>query len=83
MNPEGHYDKVHCHDIQGAGGKITDGTGTFTHSTKTFSCGPFPPDNRPKVDSFYNLNGEHEGKRYDFPGWKCTHSGGTSDFKER
>jgi hypothetical protein len=88
MNPEGHYTKVHCYDIQKVGGEITDGTGTFTHSTQTFSCGPFAANDRPKVGSHYNLNGEHKKgedkeERYEFPGWKCTHSGDTSSFKER
>lgn len=83
MHPEGQYTKVHCHDITGVGGNLRGGTGTFTESTQTFSCGPFSSDDRPKVGSFYNLNGEHKGKQYDFPGWKCTHSGSTSDFKEK
>jgi hypothetical protein len=84
MNPEGHYTDVHCYDIQRAGGRITDGTGTFTHATKIFACGPFAENDRPEVGSFYNLNGEHGVPKewYEFPGWKCTLSGGTSEFKE-
>lgn len=82
MNPEGQYVKVHCHDIQGAGGRLSNGTGTFTESTRTFACGPFSADDRPTVGSHYNLNGEHGGDRYEFPNWVCTHSGATSDFKE-
>lgn len=83
MNPQGHYTTVRCHDIQGAGGRLKDGTGTFTHATHTFSCGPFSADDLPQVDSYYNLNGEHAGNYYEFPGWKCVASGQTSDFKER
>ncbi|HKV10700.1 MAG TPA: hypothetical protein VJ725_21345 [Thermoanaerobaculia bacterium] len=83
MNPEGHYVKVYCHDITGVGGNLKDGTGTFTHSTRTFSCGTFSEIDRPKVGSRYNLNGEHENKRYEFSNWICTHSGATSDFKEK
>lgn len=79
---EGHYTDVHCHGIAGAPGHLAGGTGTFTDSTQTFSCGPFSKDDRPAIDSYYNLNGMHKDKRHDFPRWKCTHSGETSDFKD-
>lgn len=80
--PEGQYTDVYCNSISEPGGNLSNGTGTYTESTKTFSCGSFDENNRPKVSAFYNLNGMHQGKRYEFPRWKCVNSGMTSDFKE-
>ena len=80
---EGHYTDVHCHGIAGAPGQLSDGTGTYTDSTKTFSCGPFSKDDRPKIGSYYNLNGTHGGNWHEFPRWQCTASDETSDFKDK
>ena len=79
---EGHYKYVHCNGIAHAPGHLGGGTGTFIDSTQTFSCGTFTEGDWPKIGSYYNLNGEHEEKWYEFPRWKCTGSGETSDFKE-
>jgi len=79
---EGQYTDVHCYGIAHAPGQLTGGTGTFTDSTKTFSCSSFSKDDLPAIGSYYNLNGVHKDKRYEFPRWKCTHSGETSDFKD-
>jgi hypothetical protein len=78
--PAGPYTNVHCYDIQHSGGEISDGTGTYLGGT--FSCGPFADNDHPKVDSFYNLNGEVDKKWYEFPGWKCVHAGTTSEFRQ-
>jgi len=81
-HPEGKYTNVNCTPISGSGGNLKNGTGTFTESTRTFSCGDFDARDLPSVGSFYNLNGIHAGSWKDFPRWKCTHAGKTSDFKE-
>lgn len=81
--PEGQYTQVYCHPITQPSGNLSDGTGTYTESTKTFSCGPFDTNDLPKIDGLYNLNGMYQGVRHDFQGWKCTHAGVTSDFKEK
>ncbi|HKS29529.1 MAG TPA: hypothetical protein VJS44_17000 [Pyrinomonadaceae bacterium] len=81
--PEGQYTDVYCHPISEPYGSLSKGTGTYTESTKTFSCGAFSANDLPKVGAFYNLNGVYQGKRYEFPGWKCVHAGTTSDFKEK
>ncbi len=79
--PNGPYTDVHCYDITGVGGNLTHGTGTYNNGT--FSCGPFPQHDRPRVGSYYNLNGLVGNNRHEFPGWKCVNSGATSDFRER
>jgi len=78
-NPEGRYTKVKVTPIQGGSGSLADGTGTFT-SYFVFSAGQFPGGDHPKVGDFYNISGVHADVRYEFPGWKCGQSGGTSDF---
>ena len=78
--PAGHYTNVHCYDIQGCGGKISDGTGTYLAGT--FSCGDFADNDHPKVGCFYKLTGEVGNSQYEFPGWKCVNAGTTSDFRQ-
>lgn len=80
---EGHYTDVRCHGIADAPGKLSNGTGTYTVSTKTFSCGLFSKDGPPKIGSYYNLNGTHDGKWHELTKWQCTASGETSDFKDQ
>ncbi|MBO6604033.1 MULTISPECIES: hypothetical protein [Paracoccaceae] len=80
-NPTGQYTDVRVVAIQGHGGNISGATGTYSN-IKVFSCGPFPPNDRPAIDGFYNITGKHNGQSYSFPGVKCTHSGGTSDFRD-
>jgi hypothetical protein len=79
MPPEGHYTKVKVINSQHGPGALTDGTGTF-NGTTIMACGPFDPNDLPALNEFFNINGEHAGVRYEFPGYKCTHSGPTSEF---
>lgn len=81
--PEGKYTRVSCHPITSPSGNLGNGTGTYTESTKTFSCGDFHSIDLPEIGGIYNLSGMINGRTHNFPGWKCTHSGKTSDFKER
>ena len=81
-NPIGQYTDVNVHPIQHQNGSLSPpSTGTYNADLKTFSCGDFDGNDRPEVDTRYNINGRHNGTRYDFPGVKCTHSGKTSDFE--
>lgn len=80
-NPTGHYTDVTVHPIQGHGGTISGGTGTYS-DIQVFSCGPFPAGDRPAISGFYNITGKMNGNTYQFPGVQCTHSGGTSDFRD-
>ena len=79
-NPEGKYTNVKVVSIQHGSGSLSGGTGTLS-AINVFSAGTFPGDDRPAVGEFYNISGEHNGTRHEFPGRKCTHSGGTSDFQ--
>jgi hypothetical protein len=80
-NPEGGYTDVKVVPIQGGPGTLSHGTGTFS-SFFTFAAGQFPGGDQPKIGDYYNISGVHNGTRYDFPRWKCNHSGPTSDFGE-
>ena len=80
-HPEGKYTNVNCTPITGRGGTLRDGTGTFTESTASFSCGGFAANDLPTVGALYSLNGIPAKKQEDFPGWKCVSAGKTSDFK--
>lgn len=80
-NPEGSYTKVKVTPIQHGSGTLSNGTGTFS-SFFVFSAGQFTGSDQPKIGDFYNISGMHEGVQYEFPRWKCNHSGGTSDFRE-
>ncbi len=79
-NPVGAYTEVHVSDITKVGGEITNGTGTYT-ATGIFSCGPFAADDRPVVDSRYNITGKNGTTTYEFPGVACVASNQTSDFR--
>ncbi|MCS7484054.1 hypothetical protein ACFFQW_31490 [Umezawaea endophytica] len=79
--PEGGYTKVKVVPIGGGQGSLTNGTGTYS-SFGTFSAGQFSPGDLPRIGDYYNISATHEGVNYDFPRWKCTHAGGTSDFRE-
>ena len=79
--PEGQYTDVRVYPIQGGPGTLTGGTGTFS-SFGTFSAGQFSPGDLPKVGDYYNISATHQGVVHNFPRWKCTHSGGTSDFRD-
>jgi hypothetical protein len=80
-HPEGQYTNVKVNSIQHGSGSLTGGTGTLS-AIDVFSAGMFPAADRPVIGEFYNISGDHNGTRYDFPGRRCTHSGGTSDFQE-
>ncbi|HEX6339507.1 hypothetical protein [Umezawaea sp.] len=79
--PEGHYTDVRIYPILGGPGSLSGGTGTFS-SFGTFSAGQFSPGDLPRIGDHYNIMATHEGVNYNFSRWKCTHSGGTSDFRE-
>lgn len=81
-NPIGQYTDVKVTPIQGGPGSLTGGTGTFS-DTYVFSAGKFDSNDHPKIGEFYNITGKFGGSFYEFLGWKCTHSGQTSDFKEK
>lgn len=49
-------------------------------SIGVFSCGPFSENDYPEIGKTYNITGNHN---LNLPGWKCVHSGPTSDFKAR
>jgi hypothetical protein len=78
-NPEGAYINVKVVPINGRG-NLSNGTGTLS-AAGIFSCGHFASGDLPEIGKSYNIAGEHQGRLYEFPGWKCTHSGPTSDFK--
>ncbi|WP_309112229.1 hypothetical protein [Saccharothrix sp.] len=80
-SPEGRYTDVNVVPIQGGRGSLIGGTGTMS-SFFMFSAGEFTVGDQPEVGEYYNISGVHNGQRYGFPRWKCTHSGGTSDFSE-
>lgn len=79
-NPVGFYTDVRVHPIQGHGGQISGGTATYSN-IGVLSAGDFPPGDRPTIGGYYNISGKIGGTTYDFPGVTCTHSGGTSDFR--
>ena len=79
--PEGRYTDVRVYPIQGGSGSLSGGTGTYS-SFGTFSAGMFSPNDLPRVGDHYNISATCNGVNYQFPGWKCTHSGSTSDFRE-
>ncbi|CRK60292.1 hypothetical protein [Alloactinosynnema sp. L-07] len=80
-NPQGAYTKVKVVPILGGPGLLSDGTGTLG-ATFTFSAGQFTQGDLPEIGKYYNIFGFHDGDFYEFPRWRCTHSGGTSDFTE-
>lgn len=79
MPPEGNYTNVRVVNVQNGPGSLRDGTGTFNGTTKV-SCGQFDANDLPALNEFFKITGEHAGTVYEFPGYKCTHSGATSDF---
>jgi hypothetical protein len=76
--PEGFYTDVKVVPINGSGSLI-GGTGTCS-ATNTFSAGMFSSGDLPQVGAYYNIWASHLGNLYHFPGWRCAHSGPTSDF---
>lgn len=81
MPPQGHYTKVKVVNIQSGPGALSGGTGTF-NGTTLMSCGTFDRNDLPKIGEFYNITGENGGQTYEFPGYQCVNSGGTSDFQK-
>jgi hypothetical protein len=81
LNPQGAYIKVKVLPLLGGPGLLVDGTGTLGVS-QIFSAGQFDADDLPEVDKYYNITAFQNGNFYQFPRWKCVHSGGTSDFTE-
>lgn len=80
-NPQGAYTKVKVLPLLGGPGVLSDGTGTLG-VTFTFSAGQFTTGDHPEIDKYYNISGFHNGEFYQFPRWRCVHSGSTSDFTE-
>jgi hypothetical protein len=76
--PEGYYTNVTVVPIAGSG-TLHNGTGTCS-ATNTFSAGMFAGNDLPQIGGFYNITATHAGTVYNFPGWRCAHSGPTSDF---
>ncbi|MFD9736815.1 hypothetical protein [Umezawaea sp. NPDC059074] len=76
--PEGHYTNVSVTPITGSG-TLRNGTGTCS-ATGTFSAGTFAANDLPQVGTLYNITATNNGTVYNFPGWRCAHSGPTSDF---
>jgi hypothetical protein len=74
------YTNVTVYSIQGGGRILSNGTGTYSE-IGVFSCGPFS-DDKPIIGQFYNITGNSQGGTHSFPGYKCVHSGPTSDFKQ-
>lgn len=81
LYPEGGYTNVKVVPILGGSGSLSNGTGTCS-AISTFSAGMFPAGDLPKIGDYFNISAVHDGTRYDFPRWRCTHSGSTSDFRE-
>ena len=79
--PVNQYTAVAVHPIQHSG-NLNNGTGTLSE-IGVFSCGPFTSGDLPVIGQFYNISGTSGGKTYQFPGWKCTHAGPTSDFNSK
>jgi hypothetical protein len=77
--PEGGYTDVKVVPINGSG-SLVGGTGTCS-ATSTFSAGMFDRGDLPQIGAFYNIWASHSGNLYHFPGWRCVHSGPTSDFR--
>ena len=80
-NPVGQYTEVRVRPIQGGPGDLRNGTATLS-ATNILSAGTFPGGDQPNVGEYFNITGTNNGRTYEFPGRRCTHSGGTSDFAE-
>jgi len=78
LSAEGHYTNVTVHPIQHQG-TLRNGTGTMS-AIGVFSCGVFDEGDQPVIGNYYNITGSNG---LNLPGWKCVHSGPTSDFKAR
>jgi hypothetical protein len=79
QQPVGQYTNVSVVPIQGGSGRLTGGTATLS-PIQMLSVGNFPASDRPEIGKYYNITGTHDGVLVEFPRWKCTHAGNTSDF---
>ena len=79
-NPAGVYAGVSVRSLQHEPGALSDGTGDLS-AISVFSAGPFADNDLPKIGTYYNMSGTHDGTFYQFPRWICITSARTSQFR--